>query len=215
MPRPVDLATWKRRQHYELFRRYENPCFNLCAEVDVTALARACAAPDGPSFFLASLHRSLVAANEIEELRTRIRGDQVVVHEVIHGGSTVLMPDETFVFAYFDYHPELSRFAAAAGEVLERTRRGPGRLEPAAGRDDLIHYSVIPWVSFTSFAHARAPGHRESVPKIVFGKHHEAAGRRLLPVSVEVHHALADGLHVGRFFERFQHHLDRPLPARV
>jgi chloramphenicol O-acetyltransferase len=29
-----------------------------------------------------------------------------------------------------------------------------------------------------------------------------------MPVSIEVHHALVDGVHVGRFFERFQHHLD-------
>jgi chloramphenicol O-acetyltransferase type A len=48
------------------------------------------------------------------------------------------------------------------------------------------------------------------VPKIVFGRHREAGGRRWMPVSVEVHHALVDGLHVGRFFERFQALLDDP-----
>ena len=29
-----------------------------------------------------------------------------------------------------------------------------------------------------------------------------------MPVSIEVHHALADGLHVGRYLERFQELLD-------
>ena len=29
-----------------------------------------------------------------------------------------------------------------------------------------------------------------------------------MPVSVEVHHALVDGLHVGRFYEMFQARLD-------
>jgi chloramphenicol O-acetyltransferase type A len=29
----------------------------------------------------------------------------------------------------------------------------------------------------------------------------------MMPVSVEVHHALMDGLHVGRYFESFQSHL--------
>jgi len=33
-------------------------------------------------------------------------------------------------------------------------------------------------------------------------------GRRLMPVSVEVHHALVDGLHVGRFHAAFQRRLD-------
>jgi len=210
MPRPLDLDRWKRRQHFEFYRGYEQPFFNLCAEVDVSALAEACAAPGGPSFFIATLYLSLAAANEVEELRYRLAGDGVVVHEVIHGGSTVLRPDETFVFAYFDFDPDFGRFHAHAQQVLEEVRRGPAVLKPRPDRVDLIHYSVIPWVSFTSFAHARTHRPGDSVPKIVFGRHHEAGGRRSMPVSVEVHHALVDGIHVGRFFERFQARLDHP-----
>jgi chloramphenicol O-acetyltransferase type A len=210
MPKPLDLDRWPRRPHFEFFRGYDLPFFNLCAEVDVTALTGACAPPGGPSFFLATLYLSLKAANEVEEFRYRLAGDGVVVHEVIHGGSTVLRPDETFVFAYFDYDRDFPRFHSGALAVLDEVRSGPAVLRPRPERDDLIHYSVIPWVSFTSFAHARSLRQGGSVPKIVFGKHREAGGRRLMPVSVEVHHALVDGLHVGRFFERFQAALDQP-----
>jgi chloramphenicol O-acetyltransferase type A len=180
MPRPLDLDRWKRRQHFEFFRRYENPFFNLCAEVDVTALAAASAVLGGPSFFIASLHHSLLAANGTEEFRYRLAGDGVVVHEVIHGGSTVLRPDETFVFAYFDFDPDPGRFHAHAAGVLEEARSGSGALAPRPERDDLIHYSVIPWVSFSSFAHARSRAAGDSVPKIVFGRHREVCGRRLM-----------------------------------
>ena len=203
-PEVLDLTGWKRRRHFEFFRHYERPWFNLCADVDVTALVERCAEPGGPSFFLASLWLSLAAANEVEELRYRLRGDEVVVHRVIHGGSTVLMPDETFAFAYFDFGPDFPTFAAAGARELDRVRNGPGGLEPEEGRDDLIHYSVIPWVSFTSFSHARTRKADLSVPKIVFGKHRRDGERSLLPVSVEGHHALVDGLHVGRFYRRFE-----------
>jgi len=37
----------------------------------------------------------------------------------------------------------------------------------------------------------------------------EAGGRLLMPVAVDVHHALCDGVHVGRFFERLQDQLNR------
>jgi chloramphenicol O-acetyltransferase type A len=208
MPRPLDLATWKRRQHFDFFRRFDQPFFNVCAEVDATALARAAAAPEGPRFSTALFYLSLGAANEIEELRYRLCGESVVVHEVVHGGSTVLLPDETFSFAYFDFIPDFPRFAAQVAESFEAVRSAPLHLEPRDDRDDLIHYSVIPWVSFTSFAHARTARGNDSVPKIVFGRRHEKDGRWRMPVSVEVHHALVDGLHVGRFFERFQARLD-------
>jgi len=209
-PAVLDLEGWKRRQHFEFFRHYEKPWFNICADVDVSALVARCAEPDGPSFFLASLWLSLEAANGVEELRYRLRDDRVVVHPVIHGGSTVLMPDETFAFAYFDFHPTYPAFAAEAAPVLDEVKTGPGGLQAEPERDDLIHYSVIPWVAFSSFSHARVRSRDVSVPKVVFGKHRAVGARRLLPVSVEVHHALVDGLHVGRFYQRFEELASRP-----
>ena len=207
-PRVLDLESWKRREHFEFFRHYERPWFNLCADVDVTALVARCREPGGPSFFLASLWLSLVAANEVEEFRYRLRGEQVVVHPVIDGGSTVLMPDETFAFAYFDFVEDYPAFAAAGARELERVRDGTGGPR-TVDRDDMIHYSVIPWVSFSSFSHARHRTADISVPKIVFGRHRRVGDRRLLPVSVEVHHALVDGLHVGRFYQRFEELAER------
>lgn len=210
MARRLDLESWPRRRHFEFFKDYQQPFFNLCAEVDVSRLHVASRAEGGPSFFLASLYLSLRAANEIEPFRYRIRGDTVVVHEPIHGGSTVLRRDQTFGFAYFDYRPAFAAFAARAADVLEAAGAMSGRLEPRPERDDLIHYSVIPWVRFTSFAHARRLPVADSIPKIVFGRHVQEAGARRMPVSVEVHHALMDGLHVGQFLDRFQSYLDDP-----
>ena len=62
---------------------------------------------------------------------------------------------------------------------------------------------MIPWISFTSFTHARKPAKEDSVPKIVFGKYTKKNDSVKMPVSVEVHHSLMDGIHVGKFFEQF------------
>ncbi len=212
MPRFIDLDGWKRKQHFDFFRSYEQPFFNLCTDLDVTDLLAWCRREEAPSFFLASLYCSLSAANRIEEFRYRIRGDRVLVHPVIHGGSTVLLADETFRFAYFTFHPKLAAFAEAGQRELAAVRHGDGLLRPQAGSQDdaLIHHSVIPWVRFTSFSHARRVDATNSVPKIVFGRYSERSGRQFMPISVEVHHSLVDGLHVGRFLDIFQELLERP-----
>jgi chloramphenicol O-acetyltransferase type A len=62
----------------------------------------------------------------------------------------------------------------------------------------------LPWLSFTSFSHARNWKREDSIPKIAFGKFIKEHGRTLLPFSVEVHHALMDGLHVGRYISRLE-----------
>ncbi|MEE8526545.1 MAG: chloramphenicol acetyltransferase [Thermoanaerobaculia bacterium] len=208
--RYLDLDSWNRRQHFDLFKDYDKPFFNLCAPVDVTVVRKLSRQPEGPSFFLASLYLSLKAANDVESFRYRLRGDRVLVHDVIHGGSTILRDDDTFGFGYFAYDQDFERFQRQASEVMERIRSGPKTLKPRADQDDLIYYSVIPWISFTSFSHARRYGHDDSIPKIVFGKFYQEGERWRMPVSIEVHHALVDGLHVGRFFELYQRHLDEP-----
>lgn len=217
----LDIGSWNRRDHFHLFRAYERPFFNLCAPVDVTRLREQCRGTDGPSFSLAAFWLSLRAANRVEAFRYRLRrddreggpGERVWIHDVIHGGSTILRHDETFGFAYFPFTSTFGELVAAAAPEIERVERSTS-LDPKNDDDALVHYSVIPWVSFTSFAHARRLDSTDSVPKIVFGRYYEDGARWRMPVSVEVHHALADGLHVGRFFEHFQALLDEPGSIR-
>jgi chloramphenicol O-acetyltransferase type A len=119
------------------------------------------------------------------------------------------MPDESFAFAYFDYRPDFNKFVRDAGRAVDAVRTGSGPLKPTM-RDNVIYFTTLPWISFTSFAHARDKGRGESIPRIVFGKFTEESGRLMLPISVEVHHALMDGLHVGRFLTRLEQALAEP-----
>jgi chloramphenicol O-acetyltransferase type A len=208
MPEYLDIEAWERREHFNFFRDYEQPFFSVCAEVDVTELARVTAGPDY-SFFLASLFLSQKAVNETEEFRYRITGDRILIHERVRAGSTVLRDDGTFAFGYFPDRPSFPDFQAEGQAVIEKVRRPDLPLEPEEGNDDLVYYSVLPWIRFTSFAHARRKSSTHCIPKIVFGKRVMESGSSRMPVSVEVHHAVMDGIHVGKYYERLQQHLDQ------
>lgn len=203
MPEYLDTEAWNRRRLFQLFKDYDNPYFNVCADVDVTPLLEL-VRERGLSFFVTYHFLSTKTANEIEPFRYRLRDERVLVHERVHAGAIVLLEDESFTFVYFDFTEEFGAFHASARTIVERARVEPPPLDARVGQDDLIYHSVIPWVSFTSISHARDSRQRSGIPKIAFGKCREVGGRVLMPVSVEAHHALMDGLHVGRFFERFQ-----------
>jgi chloramphenicol O-acetyltransferase type A len=207
MARYLDVESWKRRDHFQFYKSYDEPFFGVCADVDVTETLRLCRSRK-LSFFVATLYLSIRAVNTIEELRCRIRDGRVLVHDVVHAGSTVLRADETFGFCYFDYVEGFERFRQGAEAALGRFHEAAPGLHPEPGRDDLVYHSVLPWVSFTGFRHARHAAPGDSVPRVVFGRYREEAGRMRMPVSIDVHHALADGLHVGRLFERLQAGLD-------
>ncbi|MFZ0060675.1 MAG: CatA-like O-acetyltransferase [Pyrinomonadaceae bacterium] len=209
MPKYLDVSTWARRDLFEFFRTYENPYFNICAQLEITKVLELLKALPGVSASLTYHYFAMRVANEIEPFKYRLRDDQVLVHDVIHGGTTVLLPNESFTFAYFDYQQEFDKFMRDAQAAVNEVRTGSGPFEPLDG-DDRIHFTVLPWVSFTSFAHARNKTRAVSVPKIAFGKFIRQNERTFLPVSVEVHHAMMDGLHVGRYFNRLEEMLAEP-----
>jgi chloramphenicol O-acetyltransferase type A len=200
--RYVDIENWDRRAAFEYFRGFDDPFFNLTAPVDATGLYRF-ARRSGRSFALLSLFCSLRAANSVPEFRIRLFEGDVVEFETVHATQTILNDDDTFSFCYFEYSHDPSSFESAGRLAVEKYKRLK-TFDVESERIDLIYYSVIPWVAFTSFKHAGRIDKRVSVPRIVFGKVHDDRGRMMLPHSVEVHHALADGLHVGRYFEAFQ-----------
>lgn len=209
MPKYLDISTWARRDLFEFFRSYENPYFNICSQVDVTKLLELLRTRPEVSPALTYHYLALRVGNEIEPFRYRLREDQVLVHDVIHGGTTVLLPNESFSFAYFDYQQDFSKFISAAQASVAAVQQGDQPFKPLDG-DDRIHFTVLPWVSFTSFAHARNKSRAVSVPKVAFGKFTRDGQRILLPVSVEVHHAMMDGLHVGRYMNRLEEMLAEP-----
>ena len=203
----IDVRSWKRRDHYLLFRKYERPFFSVTVDVDVTAVWNACRAPGSVSFFLTSLFLMLNAANGVEAFRLRLRRRGVWLHDRVGVGPTIMRADETFGFARVEPAATLDEFASKGQAAINGAHAHRGLGGP--GSDDIVFHSVLPWLRFSSFTNA-LPGKGDSIPRIVFGRCTPQGARVIMPVAVEVHHALADGLDVARFFERFNAYLTPP-----
>jgi chloramphenicol O-acetyltransferase type A len=199
----IDLEKWERRALFSFFHAFSEPFHGVCLRVDCTATYDF-AKSEGLSVFLSLLHRSLVAAQQIENFHTRIVDGTVWRYEVVNGGSAVGRPNGTIGFAHYPYREHIAEFVSEASIEVERDDLE--RPENA----NLIRYSTLPWFDFTSISHARDFSHEDSAPRITFGKITETAGRRTMPVSIHVHHGLADGLHVAQFVDQFQKLLDQP-----
>jgi chloramphenicol O-acetyltransferase type A len=203
----VNPNTWERTALYELFSQFAEPFHGVCLRVDCTETLRF-AKDQKVSVFLTLVHRALIAANHVENFKTRIVDGAVWRYHTIHGGSAVGRPNGTIGFGHYPYHPETVEFVQTAAAVLARVK-GRFDLERFPGQN-LIRFSVLPWFDFTSVDHARDLAGRDSAPRITFGKITEAEGRCTMPVSIHAHHALADGLHVAQFVEQFQGYLAEP-----
>lgn len=202
MKTEININNWARKDHFNLFNGFTEPQLGICANIECTK-AYSTTKERGLSFYLYYLYQSLKAANEIDELRLRIEDEKVFRYNTIHAASTVDRIDGTFGFSVFEFKPTLEEFIPPALVETERVRNAKG-LDLGKEREDVIHYSVAPWIQFTSVSHPRKFGVNDSIPKITFGKMFEDGGKKKMPIDIHVNHALVDGLHVGKYLELFQ-----------
>ena len=200
--RELNIDTWERKDHFNFFKNFDDPFFSLVFNVDCT-LARKYSKENNISFFLCYLYLALKAANEIKNFRYRLHENKVVIHDKINASPTINRPDSTFGFSYIFYEENFKLFLEKAEAEIKRVQNSTG-LEPATNNENVIHFSTIPWISFTGLTHARHFAYKDSIPKISFGKTFTEDKKLMMPVSVTVNHALVDGYHVGQFYGHFQ-----------
>jgi len=204
----IDIENWKRKEHYEFFSKMSSPFFGITTEVDCT-IAYDNAKKSGCSFFAYYLHKSMMAVNSVPELKYRILNNQVVELDVIHVGVTIGREDGTFAFIFVNFSEDLETFNNALQKEIEEVKNSSGlRLNGDNEKIDLIRHSTLPWISFSALLHPTNFNNKDTVPKITFGKFSIKDGRKMLPVSIEAHHGLADGYHLGIYLNEFQNRLN-------
>ena len=196
----IDKEHWNRKEHFEHFSAFDDPFFGITVNVDCTNTYTQ-AKERKTSFSLLVLHRIITAACKIEEFRYRIEGNEVVCYESLIPEATVARTDHTFSFATFEYDVDENIFIQKAKAEIERLQNSTGLNINGTFHPNAIHYSAVPWLTFTDMKHPTNMRSGDSVPKISTGKFFLEKERLLIPVSITCHHGLMDGYHVGRFVE--------------
>lgn len=206
MKQKLNLEAWNRKEHFLFFKQMEEPFFGVTITVDCTKAYKK-AKEMGVSFFTYYLHKTLTAVNQCEPFRYRIIDNEVYIFDRIDVSSTILREDKTFGFSQIEYAEDLNQFAENTKKEITRIQSTTG-LFTREYSENLIHFSALPWINFTSFSHARSFTWPDSCPKISFGKMMDENGKKTMSMSIHVHHGLMDGYHVGAFIEVIQNELN-------
>lgn len=201
---PINLANWSRSQHFALFKDFSQPYFNVCIKLSMQQLYDFCK-ENHYSFFQAYIYITLKACHAYPPIRQRIVNNQPFQLATVRASVVELADDDTFRFSYFSDCDDFSQFQSHADKVSAKSRSNAlfsNEFNATEGQADLIHISVLPWFNFTSFAHATHEGASLAIPKFVFGQYDAKTGE--MPLAIDVHHALMDGLHVAQFIAIFE-----------
>lgn len=205
--REIDLAAYPRRRLYEAFRSRTVPVFSITTTVEITALRKHIRARQ-LRFYATLAFLIARAANEVPEFRHRIVADRLVEFDHVHPSLTALLDNDTFSFADADYTGDFAVDYASLREAIERAKQSPSQ-DKTDGRDQRIFLTNLPWFGFSSIHHPYEASYA-SIPVITTGKILSEAGRETMPLGVQVHHGLVDGLHIGRFVEKLSGYCAEP-----
>jgi len=194
------IEGWNREEIFRFFRHYEDPFFQVTAPIRITGARKRCA-EQKVSFFLHYLYHSLQVIKQETAFCLRFdpsRSDRLRRYEYVHAGCTLALEDGNFRFGVFEFDSDEYAFLEQ-GKAQLAAPAGQG-LSPNDARSDMVFYSVLPWLSFTGFKNAHNQITMDHFPRLVSGKPYQHGQEWYMPLSVEVHHALADGRHVAALF---------------
>ena len=196
----IDMTSDPRCGQFAYFRQMAYPFAGITAEIDITDFM---ACKGQRPFFLSFLYAVTRAANAVPQLRRRILEDGTVVEfDWCPPSYTAMKPDGVYVYCTVEGDLPYDAFIALGQrrqrEVLER-----GTLTEDGDARSFFFVSSLPWLHYSQLEHPMVSPD-DSNPRISWGKYVTANGRTTLPVSLFVNHALADGLHISRFFRNLE-----------
>jgi len=201
----VDIESWERKEHFEFFNSLENPYWGIATTVN-TQKAKSKAKKLNQSFYSYYLHAILSAINKIPAFQMRILNEEIVCFDKINVSPTTFRKDRSFGFSFVEFDEDSTIFNRALEQEMHYVQSTKGiNLTENASRVDVLHFSALPWIHFSSLSHATSFEKGQSVPRVSVGKIID----NQMPVSLEMHHGFADGYHAGLFFEQLQVELNK------
>jgi chloramphenicol O-acetyltransferase type A len=205
----INPKSWKRKKHFEFFRKFKNPHFNICTDIEITETYHY-TRKNKSSIFTAILFAVMKTCNHFEEFRYRIKGNNILVHDIVHPGITILTEGDIYSNCIFTFEESYNKFLEEYGKAVIKAKNKINVGEGQKGRDDLIFISALPWITFTSVTNPMDGNPLDSIPRIIWGKHFKKGKKIMMPISVQVNHCLMDGVHVAKFFFKLAELLKEP-----
>ncbi|MBC3900764.1 chloramphenicol acetyltransferase [Acetobacterium malicum] len=207
----IDFETWERRQYFYYFTEMLPTGFNLNVEIDITATYHQLKEA-GMKFFPAYLYLAAKLITEQPEFRVAKTDHKLGYYEVLHPSYACFHEDDkTMSNMWTEYDPDFESFYQNYLNDQEHYSRNHGILaKPELPPPNSFMVGMLPWTQFSSYSPIPYSKADYYFPVMQAGRFFEKNGRKMMPFSITVHHAVADGYHVGLFLEKFQAAMNHP-----
>ena len=197
----IDMDTWPRRECYEYYATGSKCMCAISANIDVTDLYKK-AKIIHKDFDVMILYIITNVLNRHEEFRIGYckENGQLMIWDYINPVHRVFHEDtETFSRVWTPYSKNFDEFCAAAQNSIKEGAKLKTVNQPEIP-DNNFEISFIPWLHFTAINTKMSESGKYLAPVITVGKIEEENSRFIMPLTMQISHAVADGFHIARAF---------------
>lgn len=194
----INLQTWERKEYYEHFINEVVCTYSATVNLDITALKDS-------RLYPAMIWLLTKTVNQMPQFRTALTDQGVGIYDEMHPAYTVFNKEsKNFSGIWTRFDPDYNVFLNSYEADNEKYSSCAG-YAPKPGRpSNSFDISMIPCFTFTAFNINVFDNGRYLLPIFTLGKYFDESGKRMLPVAIQVHHAVCDGYHVGEFLKILQ-----------
>jgi chloramphenicol O-acetyltransferase type A len=206
----IDLSKWSRKEYFDHYLNCTPCTYSMTLNLDITILLRAIKRKN-IKLYPTTIYLLSTVVNRHEEFRTTIDEDgHLGVFDLMHPAYAVFHNDnETFTNIWTEYNFSFSKFYENYLSDLQRYGSVKRFLAKPDTPPNVFTISSIPWVSFSGFNLNLPKLGNYLLPIFTTGKYFDQNDRILLPISVQVHHAVCDGYHIARFINQLQEDMNK------
>ena len=208
--RIIDMETYYRKG---VFRHFSEDCkcsVSMTARIDVTEVVHFSKRTQ-TKFYLNFLYILSKVMNSRDDYRMGYlwQTQTLICYDVIHPTQYVFHEDtETCTPVYSEYTGNYDVFYANALRDLENAKETREYMLDMANHPNWFDASCIPWLSYDSMNIELPDGYLFFAPIINWGKYRDENGKLMMPVSVRLNHAVADGYLVANVFRLLQKEIE-------
>ena len=205
MFKPIDTSSWKRKPYFDHYFSQIRCSYSITVNIDITNVL---SFKDRNKIKLYPLLIYVIskAVNKYEEFRTAIndRGE-VGIWETLSPCYTVFHKDsESISNIWTEWNDDLNLFLSN----FEQDSKRFGQIDRIDAKPNtpanVFPISSLPWTTFTGFNLNIFADGTYLLPIFTYGKYFKNGNRYLIPLSIQVHHAVCDGFHVSRLINEIQ-----------
>ena len=198
----IDLEKYYRKGVYRHFSEDCKCSVSMTARIDVTDLVTFSKKTD-TKFYLNFLYLLSKTLNSRDDYKMNYlwQTNELVCYDIINPTQYVFHEDTvTCTPVYTNYSEDYQEFYKNALADLERAKNTREYLLDAATHPNWFDASYVSWLSYDSLNVELPDGYLYFIPIINWGKYREENGRLMMPVTVRMNHAIADGYLVANVY---------------